>query len=77
MLGKPLPMWRRLRTAILRRCCCRLARLQSRDIGVEVFQSEGKLIAIDPFRAPSELCALEPPDDELESLNLGLRLGKL
>jgi hypothetical protein len=51
--------------------------LQARDIGVEVFQSEGKLVAIDPFRAPSELRALEPSDDELESFNLGLRLGKL
>src|SRR5262245_22597663 len=47
------------------------------NIGVEVFQSESKLIAIDPFRAPSELRALEPPNDELESLDLGLRLRKL
>ena len=61
----------------MRRCCCRLARLQARDIGVEVFQSQGKLVAIDPFRAPSELRALEPSDDELESFDLGLRLGKL
>ena len=50
---------------------------QAGNIGVEVFQSESKLVAIDPFRAPSELRALEPPNDELESLDLGLRLGKL
>ena len=50
---------------------------QAGNIGVEVFQSKSKLIALDPFRAPSELCALEAPDDELESLDLGLRLGKL
>ena len=54
-----------------------MARLQAGDIGVEVFQPESKLIAIEPFRAPSELRALEPPNDELEPLDLGLRLGKL
>ena len=54
-----------------------MARLQARNIGVEVFQSESKLVAIDPFRAPSELRALESSNDELESLDLGLRLGKL
>jgi hypothetical protein len=63
VLRKSLLAWRRLRTGLVRRSCCRLARLQSRDIGVEVFQSESKLIAIDAFRAPSELRALEPPDD--------------
>src|SRR6516225_829532 len=76
MVGKSLPMWRRLRTDIV----CRrgwMARLQARNIGVEVFQSESKLVAIDPFRAPSELRALEPSNDELESLDLGLRLDKL
>jgi len=54
-----------------------MARLQAGNIGVEVFQSESKLVAIDPFRPSSELRALEPPNDELESLDLGLRLGKL
>src|SRR5262249_44868489 len=54
-----------------------MARLQAGDIGVEVSQAEGKLVTVDPFRAPSELRALEPPNDELESLDLGLRLGKL
>ena len=76
MVRKSLPMWRGLRTDIVCRCC-RMARLQARNIGVEVFQSESKLVAIDLFRAPSELRALEPPNDELESLDLGLRLGKL
>ena len=59
------------------RRCCRMACSQEGNIGVEVFQSESKLVAIDPFGAPSELRALEPPDDELESLDLGSRLGKL
>jgi hypothetical protein len=51
--------------------------LQAGNISVEVFQSESKLVAIDPFRPPSELRALEPPNDELESFDLGLRLAKL
>ena len=54
-----------------------MACLQAGNIGVEVFQSESKLVAIDPFRAPSELRALESLNDELEPLDLGLRLGKL
>jgi hypothetical protein len=76
MVGKSLPACRSLRTDIPRRCC-RMVHLQAGNIGVEVFQSESKLVAIDAFRAPSELRALEPPNDELESLDLGLRLGKL
>ena len=31
----------------------------SGNIGVELFQPESKLVAIDPFRAPSELRAFE------------------
>ena len=54
-----------------------MACLQAGNIGVEVFQSESKLVAINPFRALSELRALKPPNDELESVDLGLRLGKL
>src|SRR5437870_331162 len=54
-----------------------MACLQAGNIGVEVFQSESKLVAFDPFRAPSELRALEPPDDKPKSLDLGLRVGKL
>jgi hypothetical protein len=46
-----------------------MARLQAGNIGVEVFQSESKLVAIDPFRPPSELRALETPNDELESVD--------
>src|SRR5262249_31083374 len=54
-----------------------MVRLQAGNIGVEVFQSESKLVAIDPFRAPSKLRTLESPNDELEPLDLGLRLSKL
>ena len=53
-----------------------MACLQAGNIGVEVFQSESELVAIDPFRPSSELRALEPPNDQLESLDRGLRLGK-
>ena len=66
--------WRQ--TDIVRRCCW-VARLQAGHIGVEVFQSESKLVPINPFRSPSKLRALEPPNDELEFLDRGLRLGKL
>src|SRR5262249_60050827 len=54
-----------------------MVRVQAGNSGVEVFQSESKLVAIDPFRAPSKLRALESPNDELEPLDLGLRLRKL
>ena len=53
-----------------------MARLQAGNIGVEVFQSESELVAIDPFRARSKLRALEPPNEEPESLDLSLRLGE-
>ena len=53
-----------------------MARLQAGNIGVDVFQSESKLVAIDPFRPPSKLGALEAPNDQLESVDLGLRLGE-
>jgi hypothetical protein len=76
MVGKSLPVCRSLRTDIVCRCC-RMARLQAGYIGVEVFQSESKLVAIDPFRPPSKLGALEAPNDQLESVDLGLRLGQL
>ena len=76
MLGKSLPTWRRLRTDIVRRRG-RMARLQARNIGVEVFQSEGKLVAIDPLRASSELRALQPLNDEPKSLDLRPRLDEL
>jgi hypothetical protein len=54
-----------------------MARLQAGNIGIEVFQSESKLVAIDTFRPPSKLGALEAPNDQLESVDLGLRLGQL
>jgi hypothetical protein len=76
MLGESILAWRGLRTAVVRRCRW-MACLQAGNIGVEVFQSESKLVSIDLFRPPSELHALEPPNDELESLDLSQRLGKL
>jgi hypothetical protein len=56
MVGKSLPMRCGRRADIVRRCC-RMAFLQAGNIGVDVFQPESKLVAIDPFRAPSELRA--------------------
>ena len=76
MLGESILAWRGLRTAVVRRCRW-MACLQAGNIGVVVFQSESKLVSIDLFRPPSELHALEPPNDELESLDLSQRLGKL
>jgi hypothetical protein len=54
-----------------------MARLQRAVSASRFLQPESKLVASDPFRAPSELRALEPPDDEPESLDLSLHLGKL
>ena len=45
-----------------------------RDIGVEVFKAELQLVVIEPFGPPAELAALQLLDDELEPLDLGLRL---
>ena len=53
------------------RCLC------PRDIGVEVFQSQSKLIAIEPFGPPSKLRALQALDDQPEPLDLGTRRCKL
>jgi hypothetical protein len=50
--------------------------LRPRDVGVEVFQSQSKLIAIEPFRPASELRALQALDDEPEPIHLGTRRSK-
>src|SRR3990172_1091123 len=54
-----------------------MAGLCPRDIGVEVFQAEGKLVTIEPFRPASKLRALQALDDEPEPLHLGTRRSKL
>jgi hypothetical protein len=53
------------------------ARFDPGDIGLDVFEPEGQLIAIDTLRAPPELMALKPLNDETEPLDLGLRLNEL
>jgi hypothetical protein len=54
-----------------------MAGLRPCKIGVEVFQPERQLIAIEPFRPPSKLRALQALDYELEPLHLGTRRCKL
>ena len=56
----------------------RLARcLHARHIGIEVFQPQSQLIAVEAFRSPSKLRPLQALDDEPEPLHLGTRHGKL
>ena len=43
---------------------------------LEVFKAELQLIVIEPLGAPAELAALQLLDDELQPLDLGLRLGE-
>ena len=74
MVGKPRASRPGFGVGIVRR---RLTGLRPGDVRIEVFQAESKLVAVDPFRPPSELRALEAPNDELESFDLGLRLAKL
>ena len=45
-------------------------------IGVEILKAELQLIVIEPLGAPAELAALQLLDDEIEPLDLGLRLGR-
>jgi hypothetical protein len=47
------------------------------DISVEVFQSERKLVTVEPFRSSSELRALQTLNDQPETLDLGPCLHKL
>ena len=51
--------------------------LRPRDIGVEIFQPESKLITIEPFRPTSKLHALQALDDKSEPLHLATRRSKL
>ena len=68
MVGETVLAWRGLRTGVVR--CCRMACLKAGNIGVEVFQSESKLVSIGLFRPPTELHPLESPNDKLETLDL-------
>jgi len=58
-------------------CNCPMRCLRPRDIGVEVFESQSKLIGIEPFRTSSKLHALQAPDDEPKPLHLGTGRSKL
>jgi len=46
----------------------------ARNIGVEVLEAKLQLIVIEPLGAPAELAALELFDNEIEPLDLGVRL---
>src|SRR5437870_7855888 len=74
MVGKPRASRPGFGVGIVRR---RMTGLRPGDVRIEVFQAESKLVAVDPFRPPSELRALQALNDEPEPLDLGLRLGKL
>ena len=76
MAGKSLPPQLAIAAGIVRRSL-RVTCLRACNVGVEIFQPESKLVAIDPFRPSSELRPLEPRNDEPESLDLSLHPGKL
>ena len=59
--------------------CCNgpIRGLRPRNIGVEIFQPESKLITIEPFRSPSKLRSLQALDDEPQALHLGTRRSQL
>ena len=54
-----------------------MAGLRLCKIGVEVFQTERKLVAINAFRPTSKLHALQALDDKSEPLHLATRRCKL
>jgi hypothetical protein len=49
-----------------------LCRLSLGNSLLEVLQAELQLVGVEPFRAPAELAALQPPDQEPQLLDLGL-----
>ena len=73
MIGQSPVLRRRFGGGIVRRWL-RMTCLETRNIGVEVFQSEGKLVAIDPFRPPPELRSLKPRNDKPGFVDFGLGL---
>ena len=46
------------------------------QIDLKIFEAKAQLVVIKPFGAPAELVALQLLDDEVETLDLGLRLAK-
>jgi hypothetical protein len=56
---------------------CWMGCLHPAEIDVEVFQSQSKLIAVEPFWASSKLAALKTLDDQAETLDLSLCCRKL
>jgi len=56
---------------------CRQASFRSRDVGVEIFQTELELIAVEAFGTAPEAAALQRLDDLPEPIDLGLCLGPL
>ena len=56
---------------------CRKPRLRPGDVGIEIFERQCELIAIDTLRSPPELMALKPLNDDAEFLDLNPRPSKL
>jgi hypothetical protein len=77
-IGKRLTSWCSFGAAIID--ARRQGRLHPRDVNVEVFEPERKLITIQPLRSPAELGALQLMNNRSEALGLGtrsLQLGSL
>jgi hypothetical protein len=60
---------------IVDRGCRRL--LCSGDVGIEVLKSERKLVAVEPFRSPAELRALQALNHQPKTLDLSPHSRKL
>lgn len=54
----------------------RKAGFDARKIGVDIFETELQLVAIEPFCPPAELAALQLLDDEVKPCDLGIRLAQ-
>ena len=54
----------------------RKAGLDARKIGVEVLEAKPQLIVIEPLGPPAELATLQLLDNEIEPLDLGVRLAE-
>lgn len=74
MLGKRRLPWRRFKINVVDRGRRRLC---PSYVGIEVLKSERKLVAVESFRSPTELRALQSLNDKSKALDLGPYLRKL
>ena len=57
-------------------CRKRKAGFDVRKIGVDIFEAELQLVAIELFCPPAELAALQLLDDEVKPFDLGIRVAQ-